>query len=399
MLVLLPIVGLLGCIEEIAIDTSLRADIDIEEVLVVEATLTDELKQHEILLSRGSSFANDSIQPVIQNATVLVLTDNGSSYTFSEVVPGRYLSDEAFQALPNVAYQLSVSTASGGEYLSDLVELPQAADIVGVYAERITNTVGVEGMAIYVDAELSANQAPQLRYQYEETFKVIAPLWSPLDVVVVNPNPPFAFELVRREQEERTCYRTQRSNTILQPASLNVTGNTIERILIRFIPRDDYILSHRYSILVKQYAQSPDAHNFYRTLKEQSSNDNVFSGIQPGFIEGNIRSSTNANEKVIGFFEVASTNEKRLFFNYQDFFPNEDLPPYPFSCRSFSAPSTITIGGSSSPLKDAIESGNFVYVDGNFGQVPEAGPYLMTRRPCGDCTTLGSNIVPEFWTE
>lgn len=398
MLVLLPILGLIGCIEEIEIDTDVRSALNIEEMLVVEATLTNELKQHEILLGRGRSFANDSLQPVTQNATVRVLTDQGNTYTFSEMVPGRYLSDEVFQALPNVAYQLSISTASGRDYLSDLVVLPEASDIVEVYAERVTNSEGIEGMAIYVDAELSETQAPLLRYEYEETFKIIAPVWSPFDMVVIDTSPPYAFGLVPREQEERTCYGTQRSNTILQPSNLNVTGNSIDRILIRFIPRDDYILSHRYSILVKQYAQTADAHNFYRTLNEQSGNDNIFSEIQPGFIEGNIMSTTSADEKVIGYFEVAHYTEERLFFDYEDFFSGEELPPYAISCSFLGAPQEITPAGTS-PLKDAIESGDFVYVADNFGQVPEGGPYLTARRACGDCTALGSNEVPEFWID
>ena len=27
------------------------------------------------------------------------------------------------------------------------------------------------------------------------------------------------------------------------------------------------------------------------------------------------------------------------------------------------------------------------------------GLYFITQRPCGDCTALGSNIVPDFWEE
>ncbi len=26
-------------------------------------------------------------------------------------------------------------------------------------------------------------------------------------------------------------------------------------------------------------------------------------------------------------------------------------------------------------------------------------PFIMVTRPCGDCTALGSNIVPDFWEE
>jgi len=50
-------------------------------------------------------------------------------------------------------------------------------------------------------------------------------------------------------------------------------------------------------------------------------------------------------------------------------------------------------------LKDIIESGAFIYVRDSNGSVEGGGPFFVARRECGDCTVLGSNVVPEFWTE
>jgi hypothetical protein len=221
-------------------------------------------------------------------------------------------------------------------------------------------------------------------------------------MVVVDPNPPYtldSFDLLPREQDERVCYGTQRSNRIIQALDLNRSRNKISRNLVRFISRDNFIISHRYSILVKQLVQSPDAYSFYRTLNVQSGSEGVFTEIQPGFIEGNISNTNNPNEKVLGYFEVANASQERIFFNYEDFFPDEALPPYVISCSFLGAPPIVTPAGTS-PLKDAIDSGFFIYVRDNDGEVGQpAGPYLTARRACGDCTVLGSNIVPEFWTE
>lgn len=395
---ILIFLALISCVESFDITGEVQKGENIESLLVVEAILTNEAKRQEVLLGRGRSFANDSLQPVTQNAKVSVMDDQGNTFSFSEIEPGRYLSDQSFQALPNRAYKLNIETEQGSTYTSRSVTLPEAASITRIYAERLTNDLGVEGVAIFVDSEVLIGTAPFLRYQYEETYKIIAPLWSPFDMVVTDPNPPYDFGLVQKEEEQRVCYGTQFSNRIIQPANLKVTGNGINRNLVRFIPNDDYIISHRYSILVKQFSQTPDAHSFYRILNEQAGNESIFSEIQPGFIEGNMESTSNPNEKIIGYFEVVNTDEKRIFFNYEDFFPDEDLPPYAISCEFLGAPQWITPAGDS-PLKGAIESGLFVYVANNTNPEPGGGPFLTARRACGDCTVLGSNEVPDFWID
>ncbi|MFT5737252.1 MAG: hypothetical protein ACJAU2_001566 [Maribacter sp.] len=394
----LIILAVSSCVEPFDISSEIQNGANIETLLVVEATITNELKQQEVLLGRGRSFANDSIQPVMQNANVSVVDDQGTIFSFTEIEPGRYLSDQSFQAFENTAYQLKIQTSSGSAYDSELVSLPAQSEIGNIYTERITNDLGVEGVAIYVDAEIIPNETPFLRYQYEETYKIIAPLWSPLDMVVTDPNPPYGFALVAREQEERVCYGTQLSNRIIQTSNLSITGNTVNRNLVRFISKDDFIISHRYSILLRQLGQSADAHSFYRTLNEQAGNESVFTEIQPGFVAGNMSSTTNPNEKVLGYFEVANESSARLFFNYEDLFPDENLPPYAIACGFLGAPSIITLA-ETSPLKNVIDSGFFIYVRDNNGEVAGGGPYLTARRACGDCTVLGSNRVPEFWIE
>ena len=88
------------------------------------------------------------------------------------------------------------------------------------------------------------------------------------------------------------------------------------------------MIRNRYSILVKQYVQSLAAHTYYETLKEISDNGSILSQTQPGFFRGNISSVDNPREKVIGFFEVSSYSEKRIFFNFSDLFPKTPAPEY-----------------------------------------------------------------------
>jgi len=385
-----------GCTEEISLEDAVQSEINVENLLVVEATLTNEVKNQKVLLSRANQFSNGENVPV-ENAVVNVTNDLGEIFPFTLVTPGTFLSVEAFSAIRGISYQLNIEI-DGKVYQSTSQSIVNTSKITSLYAERTMNDTGQEGIGIFVDAEVDNTELPFLRFNFEETYKIIAPLWSPFDLVVDDPNPPYAFTLVPREKEERICFATQNSNRILLSDGQSISSGKLKRIPVRFIPKEDPIIAHRYSILVRQFAQNQDAFSFYGTLDGQSTSANVFSEVQPGFVEGNIYNIAKDDELVIGFFEVVDQASERLFFNYVDFFPDEPLPPYFINCNFLGAPITINPAGDS-PLKDAIESGDVVFIRRNFGEVPEGGPYLTAPRPCGDCTALGSNVEPDFWEE
>lgn len=388
---------LVGCVEPIEIDTGIKSSIQIEELLVVEGTFTNELKQHSVSIRKGASFSQEE-GSVVENASVSIIDNQGNSFAFFQSEPGNYLSENAIRALPNTEYQLQIQL-DGKTYNSTFESLPSVASIDAIYAQRMTNNLGIDGVGIFINTQITANTPPLLRFTYEETYKIIAPLWSPLDMVVLDRNPPYEFGLVPKEEEKRICFGFQASNEILQSEGLELTGNSVDNIMVRFIPGDDFIISHRYSILVEQLSQSPNAFAFYSTLNELSSSGNVFSDIQPGFLEGNLQNVNDADEKVIGYFEVAYQSQKRLFFDYEEFYPDNDLPPYVINCNFLGAPMELSADGVSSPLLSVIDSGLFVYVRDNDGQVEGGGPFLTARRACGDCTALGSNVVPDFWLD
>lgn len=360
-----------------------------EDILVVNATITNENKRQEVLLSRSFRF-EENVTPAEENAEVVVRTEDGDQYIFEEVSPGKYLSNIAFAAEMNKEYTLMISTESGKSYASSGMQLPvQDTSIDNLYAERTTNNDGTEGMGIFVDSFDPSRGSNYYRHEYIETFKIIAPFWSPFDIVVIGEGvSTITLDVILREREERICYGTNPSKSIQVASTLALSEDRLSKYNVRFIERDDYILTYRYSVLVRQYVQSPEAFSFYETLRGLSqSAGNVFSEDQPGFLAGNIFSLDNSRENIAGFFEVATVAEKRIFFDYEDFFPNEEPPPYIADCVPFS-PSTE--GGLGE--RDLL---NLIYADA----VRYYAPGLVVQKRCGDCTVLGSNVVPDFWIE
>jgi hypothetical protein len=397
----------ISCVDEIPLETD-----SFESVLVIEATITNENKQQEILLSR--SFMFDSISVQESGATVKVIDDAMNTYTFLETEPGVYKSQSPFAAFPNRNYNLSV-VANGSEYGSSEMQLTQPTTIDNLYFERDFNENGIEGVSVYIDSYDPTGNSKFYRHEYEETYKIIAPLYSPEELIsngVVFPilpaNQPnfnsiqelmdFLVTIQLRPEQEQICYNTIASNTIIVTNTNDLLEDRLDKYRVHFVGRDNSEIMYRYSILVRQFVQSLEAHAFYETLKSQSISESVFSETQPGFLQGNVFSENDATQKVIGFFEVTSFDSKRVFFNYADLFLDEDLPPYYVVCDDFFKPDILTVDPLSgiwtgSPLVQAINDG-FQYFDSE-GDLP----YRLVLNVCGDCTNLGSNTVPDFWEE
>ena len=400
-----------SCVEEVGVAPELEATAAVSEILVVDARLTDELKNHEVELSR--IFPLESEDPIFERGAQVRITDSdGASYSFNETEPGTYLSELAFAAQQGKTYRLEINTSDGKRYLSNNVAVPNPVPVGEVRAERITNDLGEEGVGIFLDNSSTADTPTFFRYEYEETYKIVAPGWNPFRLRVVRYEPcfpdPFVVDVIPWEDERRTCFGSTVSNRLIQASTADLEGNSIDNFQLHFISRDNYIISHRYSMNIVQYAQTSDAYSFYERLGSFSSSDNLFSQIQPGFIEGNISLESNSEEVALGYFEVSSVSKSRMYFNYEDLFPGEELPPYAISCESLGNPRLwprayhcasegVCDGNCQSPLIEQLLAERLVYATEK--ENDPLSPYFTLPSPCGDCTKLGSNVVPEFWTE
>ena len=379
--------GLYGCVEEIDIKTD-----SFESALVIEATITNELKQQEILLSRTFELEEEGPSKE-SNAEVIVLDDASNRYIFYEDAPGKYLSRTQFKAEPGRTYILQVITANGRTYSSEPTTLPQTSNITNLYAQR-TTLQGEDGVALLLDATGSNGSSGYYRYEYEETYKIISPFSYPYDLVYRDGR----FVEIPKTKEERVCYNTVSSQDIILANTNAQTGMELEHFVIRFINMENTILAHRYSILAKQYTISAEAFSYYQTLKDFSGSGSIFSQNQPGFINGNVFSEQNSDEKVVGFFTVSAVDTKRIFFDFEDFFSPEEKPGWFIDC--YIDRPNVSYPPLAEALGELLDRGDVKYmgetkVPGSVG----AGPYRVVQAGCVDCTVHGTNEVPDFWVE
>jgi len=364
-----------SCVEEIPLESS-----GFEEAIVIEATITNEVKQHQIKLFQA--FAIDTTGPNPLSGAIVKVIGN-SEYIFEEGESGVYTSRQSFAAQPGINYQLNI-LANGKEYESELMELLGTNNIDQLEANRIDYR-GENGVAITLNNETSNGTANYYKYEYVETFKFNSNYFKVNDIILIDGVPVE----VPKQKEEYTCYRTTNSQEIILANTNSLSENSVNDLLIKFIESNNPGVSNRYSLLVKQLVISREAYTYYEILKELSSSDNLFSQSQPGFFAGNISNINNPDEKVIGFFNVSSVSEKRIYFNYEDFYDLESIRPrfVPFAACEVTAPSIAT-------LIVQLEQGAV-----RWSSTTPGGALLVVPTRCVDCTVFGTNEKPEFWVD
>jgi hypothetical protein len=176
-------------------------------------------------------------------------------------------------------------------------------------------------------------------------------------------------------------------------------------------------LGFKYSILVRQYALTPDAYNFYINLKKNTEQLGSIFDAQPSQISGNIHSVTNPSEPVLGYISVGSVASQRIFIS-QRILPawvatsaysgcglagDPENPQFPCCYYVFHDLS----GNPENQVDKFINYNKVVFAPG--GDDPlipidaivqpggAAKGYTAAIRECADCTLRATNKQPAFW--
>ncbi|WP_417558845.1 DUF4249 domain-containing protein [Mesoflavibacter zeaxanthinifaciens] len=405
-----------NCTEEIALETD-----GFEDVLVVEATLTNELKHQEVKLSRTYLIEGDT-QILENGANVSIINAMGNTYNFSQNGDGIYISNTAFEALPNINYTLYITTSNGMQYKSTETELTPISTIDELYAELTEEGANADKVQVLVNSNNETTNAQYFRYEYIETHKITVPYYSTLDAKinnVVGDGLQYNIYTVPKTENKQTCYITNSSNTIIQTSTSDLETNIVNKFPIRVIEKDNALLREQYSILVKQYVQSFEAYQYYKIINDLSADESLLSESQPGFVVGNIMPIDNNSKRAIGYFDVSSVSSQRLFSNFNDL--NITQPPYPFNCESelsvinpmgpypfnynenhlildYTLAGQLTTPPTPNQraiLYNYLTKKDYQYLDGDYPI------YTILSPACGDCTSFpsSSNIQPDFWED
>ncbi len=310
-------------------------------------------------------------------ATVSVEDSSGGSFTFTETGPGKYFSNP-LSLNTSDKYRLKITTSSGEDYVSDYVEVKQTPPIDSI-TWRQQNDVN-----IYLDTHGPSNNTKYYRWDFTETWQYEAPLQAELS------QNNGALFYVDSTNQTFDCWRSLNSSAILTGTSIALNQDVISKEPIATIPQNSQKISIRYSILVKQYAITPDAYQYYSILKKNTENLGSIFETQPTQLFGNIHSVENPSEVVIGFFTASSVQQKRIFIS------KDDVSNWNFVDSNRECDEKII---AHAPLPDP-RFYVYDYPDPNYYPYYFCGSTCLyiARRECVDCRVKGGvNHKPSYW--
>jgi hypothetical protein len=341
---------------------------DETSLLVVEGTITPGAPIF-FYLSRTKSLLDTVGTVPEENATIQIEAVSGEVYPLLAIGRGMYSLPDL---IPVGGYRLRIFTNSAGEYLSDFVDTKISPPIDSVnWKEDGTISISVS------THDHNANTR-FYRWQYEETSEYHAVYDSNIDFI----NGELLF--IEPEKMRFACYKEFHSNAVLIGTSGTLGQDLISSFPLAQIPNDNSKISFRYSMLVKQFALTAEAYQYWQIVKQNSEQTGNLFDPQPAQLYGNIHCVSNPGEPVIGFLTASTVSEKRIFIRQSELnvinYPDTDFCDEEF----------IDPANASEYLSDGTYMPAYYRMSDGF--------LAIAPRDCVDCRLAGGTTMrPSFW--
>ena len=344
--------------------------------LVVDGFLNGGSEASVIKLSRTQNIQDFSKPTPEAKATVRVESEGGIAYPFTEGPSGTYTLN-ASPLTTGRNYRLRIKTSDGNEYLSDLITVKKTPKI-----DSLSWDVQNQGLQIYVNTHDATNKTRYYRWEYEDTFEIQTPYQSPFELV--------DDSIVGRQVVNiNRCWQTRASTNIIIGSTARLTQDVLQKAPILFIPGSSPKLWIKYSLLVKQYAQSPEAYAYWESLQKNTEQLGSLFDPLPSQLTGNIHNVNNASDPVLGFVDGYSVEQVRVFIDRPASLPRYLIETGYESCKL----DTLPLPLDPTPLKDWLgPSGGY-----NAVEYLGKGLYLAAAVGCTDCRNRGTTTKPSYW--
>ena len=346
--------------------------------LVIDGTLINSADSPSVITLSRTVKLTDTTQAIYPEtgATVSIEDSTGGSFALFEMPGGKYQSNP-LSLNSSDKYRLMITTSSGDQYASDFVEMKQTPPIDSITWQQQNDVM------ISVNTHDPLNNTKYYRWDFTETWQNSAPLKSELGV-----DNGLIFYIEDRPLDQRyNCWSNDYSTDILIGSSIALSQDVINMAPIVVVPQNSVKINIRYSILVKQYAITADAYQYFSILKKNTENLGSIFDAQPTQLTGNIHSVKNPAEIVLGYFTASSVQQKRIFISKDEVSNWNYVYPGP-ECNM------ITINQNST---------NFLiynYPDPAYTAYYFSGTtgLAIDKISCLDCTLQGgTNQKPSYW--
>lgn len=353
--------------------------------LVVEGNINNGNDSTIIQISRSEQLNSTQTTPESSAKITIESIDGTTNIPLSEKAKGSY-SIYGLNLNTNNKYRVRIITSDNQTYLSDTLSVlsnPAIDSVNWGYKDG--------GVQLYVNSHSSNTGTNYYKWDYKETFEFHSKYKSYLKISTINYYKAQFAWLGYRDSVNVTydnnmyqCWKDVNSSDINISNTANLSTNSIHYPLAWIEPGSEK-LSIMYSVLVKQYAISQEAYNFYNKIKKNTESTGTLFDPQPSDIRGNIHNINKPNEVVIGFMNICNAQSKRILID------NKSLNNWAPSSQCY--------------LREIKNNSDSILLSGR-GLIPtdvaqyvtSIISYYAAPPECVDCRTKGgNNNKPTYW--
>jgi hypothetical protein len=343
--------------------------------LVVDGIIINGNDSTVITLSRTRNLSDTTPSVKELSAQVSVLGASGIEYPLYEQGGGRYAVGQLLLDTSQ-QYQLKIITTDGNEFRSDLSKVHTSPPIDSVYWNQDSSY----NVHVYLNTHDPNNSTRYYRWEYVETWEYHSAYPSYLQIINDTPVLRPLNEQINR------CYQTKNSSSIDVENTSRLSNDIVNKFEITQVPAGSEKITAEYSNLVKQYAITEDAFNFWDNLKKNTEQLGSLFDLQPFTELGNIHCVNNPSVKCIGYISFSTLQEQRIFISKNEVYPWSYYPYYGDCYQDTIPPADLTKyfppGG---PYFNTLIGTN-------------NGAYIFSSNLCVDCTYHGGTTVkPLYW--
>ena len=370
---IIPLISATLCLMAVSCISPFTPEIETQgSYLTVNGLISDANRRYEIRLSLSRPLDETAAVVPATNALVSVTDDHGNNWTFTEEERGVYLSDSTlFTGIPGYVYTLRIEH-DGRQYESDPCMLRPGSDIDTVEWEIQEREVNASGKTEDVVRISLSSYDPEknnsyFRWTFMETWEVQLP-----------------FTML--SYEKRVCWSSESSHSILIANTEALSEDRVTDYTLAVIDNSTDRMQHRYSMLVNQYAINFDEYEFWDNVKKVSENTGGLYDVIPAAVPGNVRCTSDPDERVLGYFSVSGVSTDRIFIKR----PLIISDTYAEICAEDTIPANPNYPG----------LGLYVWAIIELEPFPGVFTWVITSNiACSDCSYFASNVKPDYWDE
>lgn len=346
-----------------------------------------------IKLSRTTQLSDTAKSKPELGAVILIEDNLNNHYQLTEFGKGVYKS--AVVNLNNAqTCRLHIITTDKKEYASDMVEIDKTPPI-----DTITHSVINNGIQIQVSTHDATNKVEYFRWDFTETWEYSSYYVAHYKYV----NGAVTYLSPSDPDYDNICWINGYSNQILVASAENLSQSVINNQTITYVDESTGKLALGYSILIKQYALTKDAFEYWQKLKKNTEQLGSIFDAQPSDLKGNLHNLNDANEPVMGYISASNSTSKRFIIGHNSiplYTPNYYGPPNDLSCVPGHLPFDPTDTYNDRLTRLYTQGDSIIYT--TFGAGPVTLGYQYASGDCVDCRLKmkgGFNKKPDFWPD